>query len=83
MSRAPTIAVSVRNAWPDCETSDGFAVDPRLDRAVGAEVVFEALPLVGRETSGGGDAVGGEVGKSGVVGFPDIKILAKLSCLQV
>lgn len=46
-------------------------------------MVFEALPLVGRETSGGGDAVGGEVGKSGVVGFPDIKILAKLSCLQV
>lgn len=32
-------------------------------------MVLEALPLVGGDVLGGGDAFGGEIGKSGVVGL--------------
>jgi hypothetical protein len=51
------------------ETGDGFAVQPCLDGAIGAQVVLEALPTAGGKGSGGGDTLGRQVGQGGIVRF--------------
>lgn len=65
----PPGGVGVGLAGPDGEPRDGGAVQPRLDGAVGAEVVLEAGPGARRQGLGGRDALRGEVGQGGVVGL--------------
>lgn len=51
------------------KTSNGIAIQPSLNGAVGAQVVFEAFPGAGRKGGRGGNALWGEGGKGGVVGL--------------
>lgn len=57
----------VRGSGPREQAADGVAVEPRLDLAVGAEMVLEALERARSERRGSGHAVGGQVGQRRVV----------------
>lgn len=49
------------------ETGNGFAVQPGLYAAIGAQVVFKAFPGACRKRLGSRSTLRGEVGKSGIV----------------
>lgn len=65
----PLRRIGIRRTRSDGQTRDGIAIQPRLDRAVGANVVLETLPATRGKGLGGGDALRGEIGQRGVVGF--------------
>ena len=57
LAPSPTIGVGVGDAWADGEASDGGAVEPGLDGAVGAQVVLETLPCACWKVLRGRDAL--------------------------
>lgn len=65
----PLRRIGIRGRRSHRQPRDGIAIQPRLNRAVGANVVLETLPASRGEGFGGGDPLGGEVGQGGVVGF--------------
>ena len=65
----PLIGVGVGDTRLDGKTSNSGAVQPSLNGAVGAQVVFEALPGAGGKGSGSGNTLRGEVGKGGIIGL--------------
>lgn len=63
----PLRRVGVRDAGLAGEARDGLVVEPRLERAVGAQVVLEALPAVGGQRRRRGDALRRQVRQRRVV----------------
>lgn len=63
----PRVLVSVARSAG--EALDDLVIQPGLDGAVRAEVVLEAFPGAGRKRGRRLDALGGEVGKGGVIGL--------------
>jgi len=65
----PLGGVTVGDPGLTGKTSNSVAVQPSLNGAVGAQVVFETLPTAGGKGGGGSDTLRGEVGKGGIVGL--------------
>lgn len=66
---APSLRVGVLRAVANRQPSNRHVVQPRLDAAVGTQVVLEACPCVGRQRLRRRDAVGRQVRKRSIIRF--------------
>lgn len=65
----PLSSIGVRDTRFHCETSNRGIVQPRLERAISAKMVFEARPCAGGKGLGGSDTLRRQVGQRSIVGL--------------
>lgn len=63
----PSCSIAIGDTRLESQASNSIIIQPSLNGAISAQMVFEALPGASRESGRGGNALRGEIRKGGIV----------------